>query len=452
MKMTKKSIKSIKSKKSFHAVSLVAVMATLILVGYVAAVSRAATATINPLSGPGAGVCGTWVLQQIDSTKTVNYFKGTIDTALTTPQIRGLSLRAPWNSVDGEFSLFQQAYDLYGTKLQMVRIMAGRHTPTAVFSAGANSYNYVSGSTTYKVPLPFRSDGSAGNPQFEAAYRTEVAALASWSRSHGIKVMHLPWHGLEWSEINHSAAVLAAPGYSYSAWLQGHKNLVDIAMPYAGADLSIEFPFSGSSSAKIVDDLTNYIIGKPGHQYVFAQANGWDPAGDWGAPNAATESAKDAVMWGKNILRGEQARVAGDDNWDAAFPALYTNKASYVEIYAEAFRASSAHRTALLANIAAFDSTVCHPPISTDSSKGGGSSSSAAKPTPATATTQTTSPLADAADSPTSGTNSVSKLDAKKTAIGNNKLITIALSLIVVSILSVGGWYLWQRYAQHHRN
>ena len=84
--------------------------------------------------------------------------------------------------------------------------MAGRYTPQAVFDAGSPSYN-VDGQ---QIPTPFYPDGSP-NTVFESFYEDEVAHLAAYCRSRGIHLLHLPWYGQNWAELNNGAEVRAQP-------------------------------------------------------------------------------------------------------------------------------------------------------------------------------------------------------------------------------------------------
>ena len=53
-------------------------------------------------------ICGTWVLQQVSSLKELErLYSGTIMPALSTPQVRGFSLRVPWKAIDDNFSLLE---------------------------------------------------------------------------------------------------------------------------------------------------------------------------------------------------------------------------------------------------------------------------------------------------------------------------------------------------------
>ena len=65
--------------------------------------------------------------------------------------------------------------------------------PDAVFDAGSPSY-LANGN---RVPAPFFSDGSPDSV-FESFFDAEVTHLATYCRSHGIHLLHLPWYGLDW--------------------------------------------------------------------------------------------------------------------------------------------------------------------------------------------------------------------------------------------------------------
>ena len=299
--------------------------------------------------GP-AGLTGTWVLIQVNSAAQLNAQSQWISDALTDFPTRGLSLRVPWNALnDGILDAGKAIADAAG-KAFSIRFMAGRYTPQAVYDAGSPSY-MANGN---RIPTPFLADGSP-NTVFESFFDTEVAHLASYCLSHGIHLLHLPWYGLDWAELNNGTEVRDAPGYSQSAFIQAHERLINIGLKYAGDDLAVEFPMSGHGPLDQVDAaLTAYIVSAvgPNSPRIFVQSNGLGPNGDWGAPNQAAEQSMDAAVWSSPVRRGEQMIQPGDYNWASVFASPIANDASYVEVYIESFRGNTASQ--LSAQIAAF--------------------------------------------------------------------------------------------------
>jgi hypothetical protein len=287
-------------------------------------------------------VCGTWLLQQSISLAQLRSTAGPVSAALDTPGVRGFSSRAPWNAVDEDLSLFDEAYRLakQANRALSIRFMAGRWTPARVFRAGA--YYYVN-SAGEKVPKPFSDAGVAGNPVFEAAYDRAVARMAAWSRSHGVRLLHLPWYGQKWAEIDNGEEIQQSRGYSFAAWLAGHKRLIDIGLKHAGSDLSIEFAMSGhwGDDARGIRKFAEHIVARhrPWSPRVFLQGNGLGVFN--GSPTA------------REIFRGMQMYGVGDYHWAEIYQALRAVGATYVEIYTSSF--SGSNRAALVRQIASYN-------------------------------------------------------------------------------------------------
>ncbi len=308
----------------------------LVLVGWGAAPALAANSPAPPSNAK--AICGTWVLQQASSEAELRrWFAGALGPALSTPHLRGFSLRVPWKAIDGDFTLLEAGLKI-AREHQLdfsVRFMAGRHTPARVFDQAGSPF-YLRG--TEKVPAPFNADGSP-NTAFEAEYEKLLAVLAKWCRANRVRLLHLAWYGQDWAELNHGKEVRALPGYSYEHWLAAHKRLLDLGLKYAGADLAVEFPFSGhgplTDAASAFADYVVKTIG-PTNPIFFCQANGWGPNGDWGAPDARTEAAFDQV-WTRPVCRGQQMIQPRDYEWAACYQKLYENQATYCEVYAPSF-------------------------------------------------------------------------------------------------------------------
>src|SRR5438132_3703016 len=87
-----------------------------------------------------SGVSGTWVLQQATNSSQVD--NPAVEAALSTPHIRGYSLRVPWSAIDGSTSLLDKGLRVaraHGLAFS-ARFMAGRWTPARVYAAGAPAY------------------------------------------------------------------------------------------------------------------------------------------------------------------------------------------------------------------------------------------------------------------------------------------------------------------------
>jgi RTX calcium-binding nonapeptide repeat (4 copies) len=301
------------------------------------------------VGGPG-GLTGTWVLIQVVGATQLNNQSQWISDALTDVPTRGLSLRVPWNAMSDSLLDTGKAIADAAGKAFSIRFMAGRYTPQAVFDAGSPSYT----ANGNRVPTPFFSDGSP-NTIFESFFESEVAHLAGYCRSHGIHLLHLPWYGLDWAELNNGAEVRAAPGYSQAAFINAHERLIDIALRYAGDDLAVEFPMSGHGPLDQVGAaLADHIVSVAGANSarIYVQSNGLAADGDWGAPNQETERSMDDAVWSRAVRRGEQMIQPGDYDWAQVFANPIANGADYVEVYIESFRGNNAAQ--LSAQIAAF--------------------------------------------------------------------------------------------------
>jgi hypothetical protein len=317
---------------------------------------RAVLATLSGLPAllavkkPSA-LSGTWVLQQVSNAQELQQAGATLSTALSTPRLRGLSLRVPWKAIDLDFSLLDAGLALARRyKLSIsVRFMAGRHTPARVFDAG--SPFYLRGQE--RVPVPFLPDGSP-NTFFESEYKQLVRRLAEWSRKNSAPLLHLAWYGQDWAELNHGQEVRAAPGYKYENWLRAHMRLLDIAFATVDAKLSTELPFSGHGPLTDAGlRFADYVVSEIGgwNPAFFCQANGWGPRGEWGAPNEDTEAAFDKI-WTLPVCRGLQMIQPQDYDWTAVFRRLYETRATYCEVYAPSFE--KAHSKQLADEIGKF--------------------------------------------------------------------------------------------------
>lgn len=308
-------------------------------------------------------VCGTWVLQQVQSLAELNANASRIDAALALPGVVGLSIRFPWRIADTDFSILDRAAQLASArgKQLSIRFMAGRHTPQRVFDAGAAYYTLASGE---KVPAPVNADGSA-NTTFEQAWNEYVGRLATWSRAHGVRLLHLAWYGQDWAELNNGAQVRTIPGYTQQRWSNAHARLVALAAGHADADLSVELPLSGygplsNGPSQALADSVVANVGADSSRF-FVQANGWGPDGEWGAPSSAVEADFDTV-WDRTVHRGLQMIQPLDYDWSAVYSRLYGVGATYAEVYLPSFTMANASQ--LAAEVQRFSDSRCtqwHP-------------------------------------------------------------------------------------------
>lgn len=367
---TPQDIKISRRPKFSWIISIVLVIG-LVITGYFILFSKAATtdvATTNSLYG-------TWVLQQVSSATELNNYKSQITQALDAKGTTGLSVRFPWNKADlsgadssnALLDASRKMVDDYNTahpganKLLSIRFMAGRHTPTRVFDAGAKYY-IINGSE--KVGIPWGSTSTttyAPNSVWVTEYDKYVGKLAAWSKSHNVHLLHLSWWAQDWAELNYGAEVRAVAGFSYNNWLAGHKEIIDIGVKYADDSLTVEAPLSGygplanGPSAALAD----YIISKVGQNSskFYVQANGWNETQEWGAPDLTTEN-QFRKIWDKPIKRGLQMIQPQDYDWTKVYSRPVAVNASYVEVYLPSFNlARSAQLKTEIANFCTLCST-----------------------------------------------------------------------------------------------
>jgi len=300
-------------------------------------------------------ISGTWPTQQVGGhtvgERSKEHFdallEGTIKPALATPGVRGFSQRFPWFEIDESLELAEEGLALARSMNvdYSLRFMAGRYTPERVYRAGCRfitlnqpgPYNDSTEPVT-KVPVPFEADGSP-NLIFEQEYEAAVAKYAAWCHDNGVYLLHLPWYGGMWDELYHSAQIMKLEGYSYEAFLEGHKRLIDIALKYAADDLILEFPFSGHGpTQEMVTQLAKHVMAQGPeamNRFIF-QANGLSPFGVWGAPDQPTEQTKN-LAFETPVLRALQMIQPQDYDWEKVYDWLYQTDSTYVEVYAPSF-------------------------------------------------------------------------------------------------------------------
>lgn len=301
--------------------ALAAALGATLLVG-----APSAHAVAEPYVAPVNRSCGTWVLQQVGSAAELDGWAARIDAALALPGVVGLSLRVPWDALDEDPTLLDRGLALAEARGKefTVRFMAGRWTPRSVFEEGAHSFVSAAGDV---VPTPFGPDGSPGNPVFERAFGEAVGTLAQWSRAHGVHVLHVPWYGFLWAEIYNGTELEALPGYSWTAWLEGHRRLAEIALSHAGTDLAVELALSGHWGAHpqggddVADELVE--LAGPDSPVLIVQGNGF--------------GRYDHRTTDRPIAHAKQMYDATDYDWPVLYDRLVANDERYLEVYTASF-------------------------------------------------------------------------------------------------------------------
>jgi hypothetical protein len=321
--------------------------AALTLAAGFVTVSTASTAAPAPVPAPATPKpgCGTWVLQEVADKAALDRNAAAIDSALANTGVTGLSVRVPWTAIDKDFSVLDRAAQLAKArgKQLAVRFMAGRSTPARVFNEGAYSYT-VGGK---QVPKPFSNTGVAGNPVFERNFQAVVTKLATWSKTNGVKLLHLPWYGYQWAEIYNGSAVKGASGYSYDAWLKGHLKLLDMGLAASSSTLTVEFALSGDwgGNASASMTIADRIVDTAGvwSRRAMVQGNG---LGKYNNPST-----------NRSVFHAKQMMDGGDYNWSSIYQTLRTNDEAYVEVYTSSFSGSG--KAALVSAAQAFKSQRC---------------------------------------------------------------------------------------------
>ena len=306
----------------------------------------AAASTGVTFSRPVDAACGTWVLEQIASAAQLKYKTDEIDAALAVPGVTGFSMRISWQLLEADPTILDKGLALAQARGKefSIRFMAGRFTPARVFAAGAYSYVTRDG---VRMPQPFSPTGQAGNPVFEREFQATVEQLAAWSRAHGVKVLHLPWYGFLWAEIYNDEEVERQPGYSWNAWLEGHKRLAQIGLDAAGNDLAVEFALSGHWGTRRTGagEVASMLVGIAGEHSpkLIVQGNGM------GRYNSSATS--------RPIAHAKQMYDGFDYDWASIYKTLHKNNEQYLEVYTSSF--SQPNKAKLAAEAKKFSDTNC---------------------------------------------------------------------------------------------
>jgi hypothetical protein len=299
--------------------------------GVVAQASLPATAT------------GAWAMLQVSKTTALTYFTPTINAALATPGVKGLSLRAPWTAITSNLDIFTQG----------VHIAQADHSQLAIrFIAGVDTpAQFIGNSVTIAgkaAPLPWGQGSTptsfVPNTVFENAYRATVQQLAAFALANGVHVLHLSWYSGTSAEIYNGPEVVNAPGYSLQNFLTGYERLAVIGESVAGPNLSVEFPFSGVGTRPVVTPLESFMATTFGsfNPAVMAQ---------W---NNLTDRLPAAVPPANGVNVSRQMMGQGDFNWTNVFSTLHAQHTQMVEIYLQSFSPSFAHAALLRQYVATF--------------------------------------------------------------------------------------------------
>ena len=309
-------------------------------------VAVTATAWVSAAEDEGlsnaAAVKGVWILAgnsgtAIDSIEQLESLRRTLDPALAIEGVKGFSLRVTWNAIHRDLSLLEHGKriaDERGLAFSF-RVLAGYRVPQQLFADGSPWYLDPEG-RDLKIPAPFQPDGSP-NEVFERHYTGMLRNVTTWARANGVRLVHCPWYGLSWAELNHHTAVRRASGYTYDRWLDAHTRLFDLALAFADERLAIELPMSGGGpTGDSVAQLVDYAwtqLGSNSDRFFFS-ANGWGPDGYWGSPKAEMELLKRRAFE-RPVLRGLQSIRQGAYDWRELFTYLRDVRGTYCEIYAE---------------------------------------------------------------------------------------------------------------------
>lgn len=383
------SIKKFRKSPKFKTSRLALVLILLAIVGYFIIRSFAATPA-PPKNALADRFCGTWVLKQVDSTTQLSNVTGTLKHGLDYNNMLGLSLRSNWSSVDNNGAFNSAIFDGgktimsgYPTQSYSIRVIAGSKSPTRLFSMSDmywyredsdNNQSNGDNASGSQVPLPYNPNSAtfAPNAGFEREYTKLVDNLVNYAAANNIKLVHMPWFGRDWAELNYHYELWNEPNFSDDKWLQGHKRLADIVYNKVKdyPDISVEFPLSGwnnlGNGPSLTNQLAGYLVDGTAHPLwanwsgrLFVQGNGYGVYsgldGKIGSPTS------------RSIYRGMQM-YDQMDKYSSLWAQMYDNLGkdplygNYLEVYAESFGYEStnpANHTNLQAGISDFHNSHC---------------------------------------------------------------------------------------------
>jgi hypothetical protein len=280
---------------------------------------------------------------EVSNVSAVTYFTPTINAALATPGVKGLSLRVPWTDITANLSIYTAA----------LRVVQADHSALAIrFLSGINTPTGYLGNSTrmagQSIPLPWGPGSTptsfVPNTVFENAYRSAVDELATYANAHGIHVLHLPWYSGPTAEIYDGPEVQRAPGYSVQNFLTGYERLAAIGMSVAGPGLTVEYPLGGVGTGPFVTPLEAYLSRTYGNDNpeLMVQFNDLSDVLP-GQQHPAN---------GVNLSR--QMQGDGDFNWANVYEQLVSQHSQTVEVYLQSFAPSLPHAALLRHEAASF--------------------------------------------------------------------------------------------------
>ncbi len=348
--------------------------------GYLIIKSFAATGL--PKNALVSRFCGTWLLQQVDSAPSAN-LTNNIKHGLDYQDMRGLSLRTNWKTIDNNGALNPAVLDAgksiiagYPGQSYSIRVIAGSKSPDRLFSQ-PDMYLYHKDDGK-PVPLPYNPNSAtfAPNTGFEREYTKLVDNIINYAAANNIKLVHMPWYGRDWAEINYHPELWDEPNFTPDKWVEGHKRLADIVYNKVKnyPDISVEFPASGwnnlvkdnTSPYNIGPTVTNEVIGYLVNPIVhplwanysgrlFIQGNGYGVhSGLNGASSPTTREAYRGMQMFDQTNRYSTLWTQLYDNLDNG--SLY---GTYLEVYTESFGYDNTNQENLQKEISDFHNRNC---------------------------------------------------------------------------------------------
>lgn len=287
---------------------------------------------------------GVWVIQQISNT---SWNKNNVNNALLREYVKGFGVRYNWNLRTHAMRDDAHAVAKAAGKKFSERVIAGHFVPDSVKTAiggpdGNWMYRTLQGTTPISCVIPWdKNTGIPGlHPAMEDALRTLAQDMISYARNNGIRVVHGNWFGKYWAELNHEEALQAVPGYSFNAWVEGHRKWAACFLDYVDDDVMMEFPLSGHPGGRnsFGTDIANMLILQAGGEEfsdkLVVQGNGW------GDPALKGPTTSRPVHWAKQMY-GFVDPSGAEIDWSTYMPLLNQIGSKYVEVYAESWNAAT---------------------------------------------------------------------------------------------------------------
>lgn len=311
--------------------------------------------------------CGTWLLQQVDSATISSNLTNSIKHGLDYQDMRGFSLRTNWKTLDNNGALNPAVLDAgrnlvagYPGQSYSIRVIAGSKSPARLFSQ-PDMYWYREDKDNNdgngdqadgaQVPLPYNPNSAtfAPNTGFEREYTKLVDNLIDYAVANNIKLIHMPWYGRDWAEINYHPELWNEPNFSKDKWVEGHKRLADIVYNKVKdyPDISVEFPASGwnnkGEGMAATNQVMGYLVNASVHPLwanwsgrLFIQGNGY------GVYSGLKSGIEGSSPTGYQAYRGMQM-FDQTNKYSNLWATLYNNLGidplygTYLEVYTESF-------------------------------------------------------------------------------------------------------------------